>query len=146
MGQTYDISKYADDGYRDVTGTDYALGRDADYIKGVVLEAKLRSKAAVDAYITVVDQAIAALSDSGLSAREIARRLDLSKSHVARKLRRAPYRSVPQPEIDSLVEAVWSEGLQGERERLSPREGDFARPLTYSLNILGSLSNEAPHS
>ncbi|SOE06060.1 hypothetical protein SAMN06295924_1289, partial [Rathayibacter rathayi NCPPB 2980 = VKM Ac-1601] len=31
--------KYADDGYRDVTGTDYALGRDADYIKGVALEA-----------------------------------------------------------------------------------------------------------
>ncbi|MWV76047.1 Winged helix-turn-helix DNA-binding [Rathayibacter rathayi NCPPB 2980 = VKM Ac-1601] len=146
MGHTYDLSKYSDDGYRDVTGTDYALGRDADCVAGVALEAKLRSEAARDAYTTVLDQAIAALRDAGLSIREIAGRLDLSKSHVARRLRRGPYRSMPQPEIDSLVEAVWTEGLQRVRERLAPREGDVARPFTYSMNILISQSSEAPES
>lgn len=135
MGHYYSIEKYVMDGYTDVTGTDYAVGQDAEHIVGVALEAKLRAQAAQDAHQTVVRQAIVALRTQEWSVRQIASRLGVSKSLVSREARRAPGRAMPQPDIDSLVEAVWEEGLQAKRERLTPREGDLARPLTILLNI-----------
>lgn len=140
MGHSYPIEKYSIDGYADVTGTNYAIGQDVEHIAAVVLEAKLRTQAAQDAHQTVIRQAIVALSAREWSVRQIASRLGVSKSLVSREARRAPGRAMPQPDIDSLVEAVWNEGLQSKRERLAPREGDYARPLTILLNIESSLA------
>ncbi|MBE4720549.1 helix-turn-helix domain-containing protein [Pseudarthrobacter sp. AB1] len=121
-----------------VTGSGYAVGKDSAGVPGVVLEAKLRALAAVDAQRTVTTQAMVALKAAGLSVRDIARQLEVSKSKVSRELRRTPFRFMPQPEIDAAVEAVWESGLQRERTRLVPREGDLARELTMMLNILNS--------
>lgn len=143
-----DSIQYDNDGYGDVTGSDYGLTRDPfaapdlERVAGVVLEASLRADAAEEAARTVLVQGIRAMSAAGKSVREIAAALDVSKSLVSRELRRTPKRWIPLPEIDQLVKSVWDDGLQTTWSRPVPRPGDSYRELDIRLNILSSLAND----
>ena len=141
MGQHRGV-EYAEDvdDFGDATGSEYATAKakTPEWIFGVGREAGLRADAAAEAAETVRVQAARALIGHGMTVREAARYLGLSKSRVARLAWGRAWRREPQPDIDRLVQDVWDDGLQTNGERLLPREGDQVRRYNMNLNIMSS--------
>lgn len=141
MGQHMGV-EYAehDDDFSDVTGSEYATGKSPEWIGGVVREAKLRAEAAKAAAWIVQVQAARALMAQGITVREAARHMGVSKSAAARLMWGSPMRREPSPDIDLPVQEMWNDGLRTERERLHPRKGDKSHGYNLHLNLYDAQS------
>lgn len=130
----------SDDDFGDVTGSEYAKGKSPEWIGGVVREARLRAEAAKSAASLIKIQAARALRAQGMTVREAAHHLEVSKSAAARLMWGSPMRREPSPDIDLLVQETWKDGLQVDRERLAPRKGDKQHAYNLYLNLYDAQS------
>lgn len=91
---------------QDPAGTAYALGSSADVALAAMKHSRIAATHANFAAHVVVSQAVFALKESGLSVRQIAAELSLSKSEVARRLKAGHHMyKATDDAIDRVVEA-----------------------------------------
>jgi hypothetical protein len=117
MGQIHFRAARLDEARR-ITGTEFALGVDVELVKNAVADARReRATAEVAAYL-VLDQAVRALQDAGLTVREVADALAMSKSEVGRRMKRPAPAVIDYPpdvagRIAAVVDRVWSSARAG---------------------------------
>lgn len=75
---------------RQPTGTEFALSVDTEAAKRAVADARREHVMAEIVAVLVVDQAVRALQDQGMTVREIATTLGISKSEVGRRANQRP--------------------------------------------------------
>lgn len=118
MGQIY-ITRWKAarlDDARQPAGTHFALNKDRDAIANALGAARAREATASIAAQLVMDQAVTALRDEGLTTRQIADVLHTSKSDVGRRLRdRSPavldYPTDILERITAITTRAWEHGV-----------------------------------